>query len=155
MSSYYSKKYKAPFCFKCRCDLRYFVPRNGKCSKCSTVILEYDSDDFQKLEQEVHFSAKMGDEVANMALILVNKLRDDLKAVRREINTCQIKLAEKNRELDALGYVWCSGGCEGGACKHNPGKINSSIITKIVNNTERLVTWWANQQYRKINKYAD
>ncbi len=48
----------------------------------------------------------------------------------------------KNLALDALHYVWCSGGCPGGVCRYTESAVSEEIVQEAERNTRRLRTWW-------------
>jgi hypothetical protein len=51
-----------------------------------------------------------------------------IRELRRQLTIAQESLHHKNLALDALHYVWCSGGCEGGA--HRYGKMRDVPLTE-------------------------
>lgn len=46
--------------------------------------------------------------------------RDTIRRLRREITHMREAAEARNRQLDALGIVWCSGGCPGGMLRYHP-----------------------------------
>ena len=59
---------------------------------------------------------------------------------------------ERNLALDALHYVWCSGGCEGGI--HRFGEhpaLTEEIVRAAVANTRRLVLWFNNAGDKQLD----
>lgn len=59
----------------------------------------------------------------------------------RELAHLNDVLARKNRELDALHYVWCSGACEGGTHRYG-GELTEEIVVEAERNTRRLRERW-------------
>jgi hypothetical protein len=59
-------------------------------------------------------------------------------------------LREKNLALDALHYVWCSGGCGFGVHRDSDGKVTKEIVEKAKHNTNRLITWYNNSEFHKL-----
>jgi len=57
-------------------------------------------------------------------------------------------LAEKNRELDAMHYVWCDGGCQGGVHRYTKEALTEDVVERAERNTKRLRTWLENRKYR-------
>lgn len=56
--------------------------------------------------------------------------------------------ARRNRELDALHYVWCSGGCEEGTHRWTDGKPDKSTVMEAIRNTCRLVSWFVDREHK-------
>lgn len=72
---------------------------------------------------------------------------------RRRFTELQNILAHKNKQLDALGHVWCSGGCEGGAARYeNPDTITEETVQLVEKNTLRLRTWWENRKAKAASR---
>lgn len=71
---------------------------------------------------------------------------------KRELKQLQDKREEKNRELDAMYYVWCDGGCGSGVCRYGHTQLATKDIVELaVRNTERLVKWHNNMEFRKLS----
>lgn len=70
--------------------------------------------------------------------------------LRREITNAQRNNAERNRELDALHYVWCDGGCATGVHRFcgAPEEITEEVVQLAERNTKRLRAWYVNRQHR-------
>jgi predicted nuclease with TOPRIM domain len=79
------------------------------------------------------------------------RLAEQVKKLKTELTQARENNEERNRELDALHYVWCSGGCHGGVHRYcgAPDDITEEVVAAAVRNTERLQSWFANRQYRK------
>jgi hypothetical protein len=68
--------------------------------------------------------------------------------LRREVQKMQRALEQKNRALDAMHWVWCDGGCEGGVHRFDgqgADGLTQEIVDAAVRNTERLQRWWRNR----------
>ena len=75
-----------------------------------------------------------------------DKLKAELKAIKYQREGCLNEaLQRKNLQLEALHFVWCSGGCDGG---HGP-ELTGEIVVRDGRNTRRLRTWWINKQLRE------
>lgn len=77
--------------------------------------------------------------------------REQIRELKRQITIARENNAQRNRELDALHYVWCDGTCSTGANRYGedgPDGITQEIVDAAVRNTERLKRWWANRQRR-------
>lgn len=76
------------------------------------------------------------------------KAREDL---RTELNLMRQAAEHRNRELDALHYVWCSGGCEKGVHRYcsNPEEITEETVQIIERQAKRLREWLTTRQAKK------
>ena len=87
---------------------------------------------------------------ARIARLRTDNLRlvERCKKLRRELNDSRKNNEERNRALDALHYVWCSGGCEGGTHRYQgtPDDVTEEVVAEAERNTARLRTWWTNRQ---------
>jgi hypothetical protein len=72
--------------------------------------------------------------------------------LREELQQLNMVLARKNRELDALHYVWCSGGCDGGVNRFMPGQLTEDVVIAAERNTVRLRGWFENHKLREKYK---
>ena len=54
----------------------------------------------------------------------------------------------KNLWLDALGHVWCSGGCEGGMNRYGGGEVTEEQVRYLERNAERARTYLASRYCR-------
>lgn len=79
----------------------------------------------------------------------IETLRAQVKELRRQVGFKDETLARKNRELDALHYVWCDGGCNGGVHRWEDAPMNEEIVADAERNTRRLRAWWMNHLARK------
>lgn len=89
-------------------------------------------------------------------------LRTQVKNLTHELEQAKAKISkqrhalrwandanrQRNIELDALRYVWCSGGCPTGVARWST-PVTQEHVDAAVRNTERLVAWWKNYQYRQ------
>ena len=116
---------------------------------CLLKVIIYKNDIIQKLENSII------DKMAEISKY--RKLSEDAIALNRTLEIENQKLVEKNAklenalhkknlQLDALHYVWCSGGCLNGVHKFTPGNITAEIVDLAVKNTSRLVKWWKNHE---------
>jgi hypothetical protein len=58
-------------------------------------------------------------------------------------------LADRSRQLDAMAWVWCDGGCHGGVFRHTPLDLTEEIVAEAERNVKRLRTWFDNVEFRK------
>jgi SMC interacting uncharacterized protein involved in chromosome segregation len=80
------------------------------------------------------------------------RLAEQVKALKREVTEARRNNEERNRELDALHYVWCDGGCKGGAHRYcgRPDDITEEIVAAAERNTMRLRRWFVNREHKKV-----
>ncbi len=93
------------------------------------------------------------------------QLREQLASLqRRHANLIERQehygLSRRDMEarLDAMLWVWCSGGCKSGVLRwinvHDYGDRNvafsKEVVQHAINNTQRLVAHWRNEQFRPI-----
>ncbi|MFA5071073.1 MAG: hypothetical protein WC511_01730 [Candidatus Pacearchaeota archaeon] len=69
------------------------------------------------------------------------------------ITEMQSVLERKNKELDALHFVWCSGGCKGGVHRYHKEEVTEELVTLAEKNVRMLRLWWENKQHRKEGGY--
>ena len=82
---------------------------------------------------------------ARAALARAEGERDTQRAT---VTYMQTQLERRNRELDALHYVWCDGGCRGGVHRfgeHPP--LTKELVEEAVRNTQRLCSWYGNAEF--------
>ncbi len=79
------------------------------------------------------------------------QLRDKVAHLRREISDKDQISFLRNRQLDALHLVWCSGGCHGGVHRYcgGPETVTEEIVATAEKNTSRLRSWFQNYQAKK------
>lgn len=79
-----------------------------------------------------------------------------LKAKNRnqaqQITTLQETLRKKNLELDALHFVWCSGGCTMGVHRFSDVRLTEEMIKIAERNTKRLRAWYNTVKW-KLSRY--
>jgi len=73
-------------------------------------------------------------------------------SIKREVTNLRESMEIKNRELDALHYVWCSGTCGGGVHRYDEMKhieLTEEIVKLAESNVKRLRTKLENLKYAK------
>lgn len=70
--------------------------------------------------------------------------------LRRQLTQAQANNRERNLELDALHYVWCDGGCDGGVHRWTEDKITEELVLAAERNTWRLRRWYENNRRRRV-----
>jgi hypothetical protein len=82
-------------------------------------------------------------------LELQSKIHDQKRQLAM-LNEC---LATKNRELDAMHFVWCDGGCGGGVHRYEEMAkvpLTEDVVKRAEANVRRLRTWFVNNN--RVNK---
>ena len=74
-----------------------------------------------------------------------------IRVLRRHCTNQQHCLHEKNLKLDALHYVWCSGGCNGGVHRWSENTITEEIVLEAERNTKRLREWY--ECHKRVVEY--
>jgi hypothetical protein len=73
-----------------------------------------------------------------------------VRALRAEIRMMQLALEERNKQLNAWGHVWCTGGCEGGM--KDKSFLDEETIARAELQVRRLRAYWINYRHRGENK---
>ena len=55
----------------------------------------------------------------------------------------------KNVALDAMHWVWCDGGCNGGVHRHHQQELTEEMVQKAEHNAKRLRSWYENSAFRE------
>lgn len=80
------------------------------------------------------------------------KLGETIRELRRQVTVKDQALFERNKQLDAMGWVWCSGGCAKGVYRYEgrkPEELTEEVMGIIRKNMARLEAWYANHEYRQ------
>lgn len=75
-------------------------------------------------------------------------LRERMRRQSAQIREMQVVLERKNRELDALHYVWCDGGCPEGVHRWNPDLITEELVVNAERQAKRLRRWYSTVKWR-------
>lgn len=78
--------------------------------------------------------------------------RELVKKLRRELTIAKENNALRNKQLDALHFVWCNGGCRGGVHRWSENNVTEELVLEAERNTARLRTWLKNKQFRENRK---
>lgn len=70
--------------------------------------------------------------------------------LKAEVQIMQKAAERKNRELDALHFVWCDGGCASGVHRYDHGELTEAIVVEAERNAKRLRAWWNNAAFKKV-----
>ena len=69
---------------------------------------------------------------------IIQELQKQVVELRRQITHKDDVLMQKNIALDALHYVWCSGGCETGMHRNTDAVITEELVVEAERNTARM-----------------
>lgn len=58
----------------------------------------------------------------------ITRLQNQVTSLKREVNNMRLVLERKNRELDALHFVWCDGGCPGGVHRYTKQQLTEEVV---------------------------
>ena len=81
----------------------------------------------------------------------IASLRRKITGLRHEVTSNQKALQRKSQELDALGIVWCSGGCDTGMGRYTKTEVTEETVKFLERNAERARTHFSNRQC-KVNR---
>lgn len=66
----------------------------------------------------------------------------------RRIAQLQEEAHRRNLEVDALGRVWCDGGCAGGMHRYQTSPPTEGQIAFLVRNARRAIRWWLLRRWK-------
>ena len=69
--------------------------------------------------------------------------------LKRQIRNQQENNERKNKLLDALHLVWCSGGCSGGTHRWDNTSVTEELVALAEHNTSRLRAWFNASKTKK------
>lgn len=108
------------------------------------ILLSAANEDLRRRGEEV---ARLREQCENLETLAERH--------RKEIRQAQVQAELRNRQLDALGMVWCTGGCTGGMHRFTDAEVTESMIVDMATNVARAVTWWINRQGKGKPDYAE
>lgn len=76
------------------------------------------------------------------------ELREKMRRQAAVIREQQLVLERKNRDLDALHYVWCDGGCPGGVHRWSDALVTRELVEAAERNARRLRRWYGIVEWR-------
>ena len=101
----------------------------------------------------VFFGEKEGLEEAWNNRVKDNAIRNleaKISFQKQEIAGMQSTLKTRTKALDAMSWVWCTGGCDGGVFQKNIDQfVTQEMIDIIENNLNELKTWYTNYNFKK------
>lgn len=80
----------------------------------------------------------------------LEKAREHIRKLKEEVTTQREALERRNREADALGRVWCDGGCGGGMDRYrkdygDPPAVTADQVAFLLRNARRAYSWYVNR----------
>jgi hypothetical protein len=79
------------------------------------------------------------------------KLEYKIHGLKEQVTRLREALERKNRELDGLHYVWCSGGCESGTHRWTVGKLDEETVNLAVRNVNRMVDHFNASEFKYLD----
>lgn len=76
--------------------------------------------------------------------------KDKIEKLKKKIHELELQLHRKNVQLDALHWVWCSGGCTEGMHRWVPAQLTEEMVIEAEANTRRIREWFNNAEFRKV-----
>lgn len=80
---------------------------------------------------------------------LLAAARAEIEALKEQLASAQQNNRKRNLELDALHFVWCNGGCEGGVHRWSTETVTPELVDAAVTQVNRLIYWANNAGLRK------
>lgn len=75
-----------------------------------------------------------------------------IERLKQQILKFEGVLHAQNIKLDALHWVWCSGGCSGGTHRWVPGELTEELVKTAEYAAQRMRESFTNQEYRKTTR---
>ena len=97
------------------------------------------------------------EELIEQNRVLKNSLsscENKLRAQKQVITNIQESLELKNKALDAMHWVWCSGGCNSGVLRYTSAKLTEELVRLAEYNTKRLRRWYGAHLWKKAHRLA-
>lgn len=93
----------------------------------------------------------------SMAKATIRAQAARIRNLKRTITHAKSRNEERNRQLDALGMVWCDGGCGGGMARYGAlgfgpsdgDKVTAEHVAALLENAGRALCWYVNREYRR------
>lgn len=78
----------------------------------------------------------------------LERLKSKNRLQARTITHLIAVLARKNKDLDALHFVWCDGGCPNGVHRYSDVRLTEELVARAERNTKRLRSWYNTVKWR-------
>lgn len=83
----------------------------------------------------------------------LERAREHIRKLKEEVTVQREALERRNKEVDALGRVWCDGGCYGGMNRYRnykePPNVTSGQVAFLLRNARRAYSWYVNHGGRE------
>lgn len=73
-----------------------------------------------------------------------------ISRLKEELHQLQVCLATKNRQLDAMHWAWCSGGCASGMDRWTPTPLTEELLQIAERGVGRMRSWLHNAEFKKV-----
>lgn len=103
-------------------------------------------------EADMAQPATLEDGGASPSTRSIHRLEGKLRTLKRSIGWLEECLKRKNRELDFLHYVWCTGGCESGQHRWCQGEVTAQMMETAAANMARLRARFGSTRFKKLPK---
>lgn len=74
--------------------------------------------------------------------------------LRRQLTIQRDNNERRNKQLDALHFVWCNGGCSSGVHRWTDEAVTEELVCEAERNTARLRNWFETRQLREARSWA-
>lgn len=87
----------------------------------------------------------------------IRDLSTRIRNLKREVTYAKTRNEERNRMLDALGMVWCDGGCSGGMKRYGDlgfgpsGEVTAEHVGALLRNARRALSWFINREVKRAH----
>lgn len=82
----------------------------------------------------------------------LERLKEKNRRQASQITFMRESLEQKNRDLDAMSFVWCDGACTRGVHRYSDTILTEEMVQRVERNTKRLRQWYNGIRW-KLNHY--
>lgn len=75
-------------------------------------------------------------------------LEKQLERLKKEVTNLQGALVDRNRQLDAMHWAWCSGGCKTGMHRWTPVELTEDLVATAEMGVRRMRAWFTNAEFK-------
>lgn len=75
-------------------------------------------------------------------------LEKQLERLKKEVTNLQGALVDRNRQLDAMHWAWCSGGCTSGMHRWTPTELTEELVATAEMGVKRMRAWFVNAEFK-------
>ena len=84
----------------------------------------------------------------------LENLKEKNRQQARQLRIMTEALAAKNKDLDAMHFVWCDGACPNGLHRYSDSILTEEIVLRAERNTKRLRRWYNGVKW-KLTHYPN